>query len=56
MRLESLRKLESLRASVRQLSLWDAKPDDCVLDEIAALEAGIALLDEHLEPKDPHAR
>lgn len=51
MRLESVRRLASLQASVRQLSLFNAQPDACVLQEIAALEAGIALLDEATEPE-----
>lgn len=50
MRLESVRRLASLEASVRQLSLFNAPPDKCVLDEIAGLRAGIALLDEQSEP------
>lgn len=50
MRLESVRRLASLEACVRQLSLFNQTPDACVLEEIAALKAGIALLDEQSEP------
>ncbi len=56
MRRETERRLASLEASVRQLSLWNAPPDQCVLDEIEGLKAGLAFLDEHFEPKEPDAR
>ena len=51
MRLESVRRLASLEACVRQLSLFNAPPDQCILDEIEGLRAGIALLDEQTAPE-----
>lgn len=56
LRRESERRLASLEASVRQLEMWEAKPDQCVLDEIASLRAGLAFLADHLEPKNTDAR
>lgn len=50
MRLESVRRLASLEATVRQLSLFNAPPSQGLLDEIDGLRAGLALLDEITEP------